>query len=187
MNTTTLSPIITDYLIELIQRGYQIPVFLTNDNEQFFLSLDRNTHQYHVYSKATGLLDISLSDIKKRLADGMYELGYSKAVDRFGTEIKVGDIVLSDGTGIVSKVKKVILEPQELVELRMGDNELKPYYKYNHILKPIVKVEFLYILQPNQYTGIDELRPVMKDELKNSVPYLDTERLIISKEHEFKV
>ena len=174
---TKLQPIEIDYIINLVQKGRRIPIKVINyGKEQVFLLATSNEH-FHLYGEITGLTDIDLNVIKNNFADGTYSLGYCRALDTFGAEIKVGDMVTTGHA--IGKVKEVVLDMTKLLKIH-GYDEFKCYLKYDHILKPLVLIEYTHILQRNEYTDINELKHLKKGEVQDD--YVNAERVIITNE-----
>lgn len=162
---TTLSPVIADYIIELVERGRRIPVVLKNrdSNIQCFLYNDENTGSLNIYSSLlNGGTYIAKEVLRDNLLNGTYELGYTEALDRFGTEIHKGDTVITKDCNIVATVKRVITKPEEIYKLHTGKDEYKPFYKYDYVLKPIAELDCTNAkqLRENKYTGLKELQPL---------------------------
>lgn len=144
-----------DYIIELIQRGNVMPIKTLNyGKEQVFIY--SKGKDFYLYGELTGSTLIPKENIINNFLDGTYSLGYCRALDRYNVEIKEGDKVASTG-GIVGIVEKVILDIAELYKIRTGETEYKTFYKYNHIVKPLVIVKPTHIVQHNEYTGMREL------------------------------
>ena len=146
--------ILTDYIFELIQRGNVMPIKTLNyGKEQVFIY--RGNNKYFLYGELTGSTLIPKENIINNFLDGTYSLGYCRALDKYNVEIKEGDRVgFTKGIGIV---KRVILDVNELYKLRTNETEFKTFYKYHHIVKPIVIVKPTHIVQHNEYTGVEEM------------------------------
>ena len=171
---TKLYPTETDYIINLVQRGRRIPIKILNYGKEqvFLLATDKRT--FHLYGELSGLTDVDLNVVKNNFANGTYSLGYCRALDKFGAEIKVGDTIATGHA--IGKVKEIVLDITELLKVH-GYDEFKCYLKYDHILKPLVLVEYTHILQRNEYTDINELQHLRKGEIEED--YVNAESLIV--------
>ena len=169
-----------DYIIELVERGRRIPVVLKNRNSsiQCFLYNDENTGSLNIYSSLlNGGTYIAKEVLRDNLLNGTYELGYAEALDRFGTEIHEGDTVIIKGCDIAATVKRVITKPEEVYKLHTGKDEYKPFYKYDHVLKPVAELDRTNAkqLQENKCTDLKELQP-LPEPVK--LDFINTENLL---------
>lgn len=177
MVMTDLTPEVTEYLIELIQRGRRMP--LTVNGRQIFLSYIEDEDKYYMYDELIGAVEIDLSELKRIMTNDYYSLGYNRALDSFNTEIKVGDTIVCADTGIVSKVTRVILEPLELLDLRMSYKGYVTYVKYDNVLKPLLEVEHLFKLENNKYTDTNTFRKLTKEEWKATSDFINADKVIV--------
>ena len=149
-----MDKILIDYIIELIERGNVMPIKTLNyGKEQVFIY--RGNNKYFLYGELTGSTLIPKENIINNFLDGTYSLGYCRALDKYNVEIKEGDRV--GYTKGIGTVEKVILDVNELYKLRTGETDFKTFYKYHHIVKPIVIVKPTHVIQENMETGMEEM------------------------------
>ena len=175
---TALSPVIADYIIELVERGRRIPIIPKNRNSQYFLFYDEDTKTPGIHNSViNNNVYMVKSVLRDNLLDGTYELGYTEALDSLGTEINEGDTVIIKSRDIVATVKRVIINPKEVYKLHTGKDEYKPFYKYDHVLKPVAELDCTNAkqLRENEYTGLKELQP-LPESVK--LDFINTENLL---------
>lgn len=172
MNSTksnTLPLQIVNYVIELAERGRNIPVISKNSDEQLFLTSTGGTRfdrHLELRGNITGILKTSKEHIKEKFLTGEFSLGYREAKDFYNTPIKVGDkVTIHNACDVIGVVDKIITEPLEILKLH-GYSEYKAYLKYDRILRPVALVIVTHSLAYNSDTGLNELRSLEESNTK---------------------
>mgnify|MGYP003295163229 CR=1 FL=1 len=93
----TLSKFEVEHLIEDLKQGHIIPINVGNysSREQLFLSYNKETGLFNIFGELTGLIGITENNVCLNFLEYKYSIGYSRALDVTGTEVKKGDFVYS--------------------------------------------------------------------------------------------
>lgn len=173
----TLSKFEVESLIEDLKQGNIIPINVGNysSREQLFLSYNKETGLFNIFGELTGLVDITENNIYLNFLEYKYFIGYSRALDMTGTEVRKGDFVVLPFNNEVGIVKDIIIEADELMEKATETTYYKSFYKYHHILKPIAVIEITHHIGEGEHTGVTELQHVKPN---SEIKEIRTDRII---------
>ena len=173
----TLSKFEVEHLIGDLKQGNIIPINVGNysNREQLFLSYNKETGLFNIFGELTGLIDITENNIYLNLLEYKYFIGYSRALDMAGTEVRKGDFVVLPFNNEIGVVKDIIVEADELMEKCTESTDYKSFYKYYHILKPIAVIEITHHIGEGEHTRVTELQHVKPE---SEIKEVRTERII---------
>lgn len=164
-----------ELLIEDLKQGRIMPIKIEGYRkpEQLFLSYDKKG--FHTFGELTGLVDITENNIYLNFLENGYSIGYSRALDMTNTEVKEGDFIVLPFNNETGIVRKLIIEPETLMEKCTESTAYKSFYKYDHILKPIAVIEITHQIEKGEYTNVPELQHVKPKSITREIR---TDRLI---------
>lgn len=173
----TLSKFEVEHLIEDLKQGRIIPIKIKGYHkpEQLFLSYNKETRLFDIFGELTGLLDITENNIYLNFLENGYSIGYERALDMAGTEVRKGDFVVLPFNNEVGIVKNLIVEADELMEKCTESTDYKSFYKYHHILKPIAVIEITHHIGEGEHTRVTELQHVKPE---SEIKEVRTDRII---------
>lgn len=152
--------ILAEYIIELIERGNTMPSLL-NTYEQVFIYKGEKEQLF--ITNGRGKFPITKEELKQDYISGKLTIGYNKALDKVGSRIHIGDTILYNNEKNIGEVEEIIYNLKELYTRKTGKEEYKTFYKYHHIIKPLLIIKPLYTIEENPITHLKEKIKVTKE------------------------